>query len=133
MADDGLLGYKVRDQLFPTEDQFFRANPTTAGVASETGEIVLNPYADASVNRDAVAKNEAFRLFLRDRKIKVPFDITDEQREAFAGTPYERDEGALRETIAARVYSGDPSARATREQRDWVKKLFKKPTIAEGE
>lgn len=130
---DRLLGYKIRQQLFDGEDQFFRANAGTAGMASESGEIVLNPYAAPDVNKQAVAENEAFRLFLRDKKIKPKFKLTEEQRKAFAGTAYERDEDALKATVAARIYSGDTSARATAEQREWVKSLLKAPTIAEGD
>jgi hypothetical protein len=132
MEDDPLLGYKIRNSLYPGEDDFFKTNPNTTGMASESGEIVLNPYAPPDVNKDAVARNEALRLFMRDRKIKPTFAITDEQRKAFAGTPYEKDEDALRETIAARIYSGDPSARATHEQRRWLSGLMKKPPIAAG-
>lgn len=102
-------------------------------MASKSGEIVLNPYADSSVNKDAVAQNEAFRLYLRNKKIKPKFSVTKEQRKIFAGTIYEKNEDALKATIAARIYSGDPSATATIEQRKWVRKIMKKPTIVEGQ
>jgi hypothetical protein len=117
---DGLLGYKVRDKLHPGEDEYFKANPKVAGMAAETGDIILNPYAAKDVNKDAVAKNEAFRLYLRDKKISPDFAITDAQRAAFKGAAYAEDDEALKGTIAARIYSGDPSAKATSEQKDWV-------------
>jgi hypothetical protein len=118
----GLLGYKVRDKLSKSERAYFKANPAVSGMAAETGDIILNPYAPHEVNKDAVARNEAFRLYLRDSNLDPQFAITDEQRRAFAGTPYEGDDKALRATIAARIYSGDPSAKATPEQTEWVRK-----------
>lgn len=117
---DGLFGYAIRERLFPGEDQYFKSNPHVTGMAAETGDIILNPYAPADVNREAVAKNEAFRLRLRDTKANPEFAVTEDQRKSFAGTAYENDDNALKATIAARIYSGDPSARATSEQSDWV-------------
>jgi hypothetical protein len=115
-----MFGYGVRDKLFPGEDSYFRSNPKVSGMAAETGDVILNPYAPADVNKDAVARNEAFRLLLRDKKLTPPFDVTDAQRAAFNGTAYANDDAALRSTIAARIYSGDPSAQATPEQKAWV-------------
>lgn len=120
----GLLGYSVRGQLYPGEDSYFKSNPHVAGMASEAGDIVLNPYSAPDVDRGAVARNEAFRLMLRDRKVVPKFALTNEQKRAFAGTPYEKDEDALKATIAARIYSGDPSAKPTMEQVDWVMGLL---------
>ena len=121
---DALLGYKIRPNLFPGEDSFFKSNPNTAGMAAETGDIILNPYSPPTVNRDAVARNEAFRLRLRDQGVTPPFALTDQQKSAFSGTPYGSDENALRSTLAARIYSGDPSAMATPEQQLWVQNFF---------
>lgn len=128
---DGLFGYKIRDQLHPGEDRFFKENPGVAGMAAETGDIILNPYSPKSVNRDAVARNEALRLYMRDKNIAPDFAVTDAQRAAFKGTPYENDDAALKATIAARIYSGDPSARATPEQREWVAQNFGEQSAAE--
>jgi hypothetical protein len=128
---DQLLGYGVRKDLYPGEDTFFRENPTVAGMASESGHIILNPYSGPEVDRDAVAQNEAFRLYLRDRKLKPDFPVTDAQKKSFAGTAYAKDENALRETIAARVYSNDPSAKATAEQKKWVRDLLGRRMLAE--
>jgi hypothetical protein len=121
---DPMMGYKIREQLFPGEDTYFRANPSVSGMAAETGHVILNPYSSPDVNRSAVAKNEALRLHLRDRNITPDFGITDEQRKAFAGTSYGVDDNALKATIAARIYSGDPSANATPEQQEWLARLL---------
>jgi GH24 family phage-related lysozyme (muramidase) len=93
-------------------------------MAAEDGHVILNPYADQGVNKDAVARNEALRLYLRDKNITPDFNVTDDQRAAFAGTVYGADENALKATIAARIYSGDPSAKATEQQSMWVHRLF---------
>jgi hypothetical protein len=124
ISDDAMFGYKVRQQLYPGEDSYFRANPNVAGMAAETNDVILNPYSQPSVNRGAVARNEALRLHLKNRGIKPDFQVTPQQREAFRGTAYETDEDALRATIAARIYSGDPSSLATAEQEAWLKALL---------
>ena len=123
-AQDDMLGYKIRDSLHPGEDDYFRKNPHVTGMAAETGDIILNPYAPANVNKNAVAKNEALRLFMRDKNINPNFAITPEQRAQFSGTPYGSDDNALRQTIAARIYSGDPSALASEEQKQFTNMLI---------
>jgi hypothetical protein len=120
----GLLGFGVRDSLYPGEEKYFRDNPTVGGMAAETDDIILNPYSPATVNRESVAKNEAFRLHLRKNGIVPTFQLTDEQREFFKGTPYEGNDNLIRETIAARMYSGDPSANATPEQVQWLQQMM---------
>ncbi len=119
MADD-LFGFKIREQLYPGEDTYFKSNPHVGGMAAESNDIILNPYSPPEVNKDAVAKNEAYRLHMKKRGVVPDFELTDEQRKSFVGTPYESDEPSLKSTIAARIYSGDPSARETPEQRAWV-------------
>ena len=116
----GLLGYQIRQQLYPGENDYFKKNPTVAGMASESGHIILNPFSALGVNRDAVARNEALRLHMRDNSATPQFDLTPEQRASFQGTAYGNDDAALRQTLAARIYSGDPSANATDQQRQWV-------------
>lgn len=124
-APDPMLGYKKRDTLFPGEDKYFKENPHVAGMAAETGDVILNPYSPAGVNHDAVAKNEAMRLYMRDNAVVPQFEITPEQRRQFVGTAYGSDDDALRQTIAARIYSGDPSANSTIEQNAYTSELFK--------
>lgn len=128
MHPDVLAAQNVRDKLFPGEDEYFKAHPEVAGMAAEDDKIILNPYSPSSVNKEAVIKNEGFRIKLRQSGTIPDFEITPEQKAAFKGTPYEKDEDALKQTIAARIYSGDPSAKATEEQKAWVQKFSATPT-----
>lgn len=108
------FGYPIRKTLFEGETAFFQKNPHVGGMAAEDGQIVLNPYsALSSQEQAAVARNEGARLFMRERQIAPQFNVTDEQKAAFAGTPYGDDLEAMRQTLVARIVSGDPSARAT--------------------
>lgn len=120
----GLLGYQVRQNLYPGENQYFQSNPHVAGMASESGHIILNPHSPPGVNHGAVARNEALRLLMRDQGIVPSFDLTDQQRSAFQGTSYGSNDDALKQTIAGRIYSGDPSAQATQQQRNWLEVLM---------
>ena len=84
-----------------------------AGMAGEDGRIVLNPESGLSgVERAAVARNEAARLYLREIGGAPGFGITPEQEVRFMGTPYgPRGAGQdLRDTIIGRAVSGDPSS-----------------------
>jgi hypothetical protein len=120
----GMLGYGVRKELYPGEQTYFQQNPNVAGMASESGHVLLNPHSPPGINKDAVARNEAFRLLLQDKAVTPAFGVTPEQRTMFAGTPYEGNEGAMRSTIAARAYSGDPSITPTQEQRSFLAKML---------
>jgi hypothetical protein len=116
---DPYFGYKIRDKLFPGEDEYFKANPKTTGMAAfETGDIILNPYAGADVNRDAVAKNEALRLLMRNVGYAPTFDVSRDQSAWFSHNApnYLEDPAALRETILARLYSGDNQFQFTTQQ-----------------
>jgi hypothetical protein len=116
------FGVKQRTKLYPGEDEFFRANPKTSGMAADDEAVILNPYSGLSPQESqAVARNEAARVHMRKKDLTPTFDVTPEQRSQFKGTVYEKDERALRQTIAARIFSGDPSAKdATPEQRAFV-------------
>jgi hypothetical protein len=122
---DADFGYGIRRDLYPGENNYFAQNPQVAGMAAETGDVILNPHSSPDVNRDAVAKNESLRLLLRDLGMTPDFPLTDQQRGAFRGTAYQGQEGPMRETIAARIYSGDKSAYATPEQTDWLARFLK--------
>jgi len=121
-ASDQLFGFKIRTKLFPGEDKFFSDRPEVAGMASQDDTIILNPYSPLSKKQlGSVAQNEALRLKMRKEDFTPSIDITDEQKAFFKGTEYEKDPKAMRQTIFARIYSGDSSAMATPEQ----KKSFK--------
>ena len=110
-------------------------------MAAEDGKIVLNPYSSLKEQEKMqVAKNEAIRLWIRDNKPELPFDVTKEQAKAFSKTEYGSNPQALKETIVARILTGDPSARvATPEQQAFANKLMgkitkstQKPTITQS-
>ena len=105
------------------ESDYFRGNPSVAGMATEDGAVTLNPFINLTgENRQSVIDNETARVFMRG--FKPSFALTDEQRSAFAA--YSKDEQDVRDTIAARIFSGDPSAGTpTPEQLKFVEELRK--------
>ena len=116
------FGVERRSQLYPGEETYFRQNPHVAGMAAEDGKVILNPYSkNAPHEQEAVALNEAARVYMKQGKASPTFSLTPTQKAQFKGTAYEANEQAMRETIAARILSGDPSAKdATAEQKRFV-------------
>lgn len=102
-------GYKVRKNLYPGEDLYFRRNPHVSGMATEDGKIIFNPYSK-NINFDAVGKNEAARLWMKEHNWVPAFELTDKQKKSFIGTPYENNIPALKQSIIGRILSGDSSA-----------------------
>jgi len=89
--ENSIFGYKFRD-LFDSEREFFRENPSVAGMATEDNRIILNPFSGLSDEEmKAVAVNEAVRLYMRNENVVPDFDITEDQMSFFKGTPYEGD------------------------------------------
>lgn len=124
-----IYGYQIR-KPFAGEDKYFKSRPDVGGMAAEDGKIVLNPYSSLKEQEKMqVAKNEAIRLWIRDNKPELPFDVTKEQAKVFSKTEYGSNPQALKETIVARILTGDPSARvATPEQQSFANKLMSKIT-----
>lgn len=117
-ASDKLFGFPIRSKLFPGEDQFFKDRPEVTGMAAEDDSIILNPYSSLSKREQGfVAQNEALRLKMRKDDFDPKIQLTDEQQGFFKGTEYASDPRSMRQTILARIYSGDPSAKATGEQK----------------
>ena len=116
---------RLREHLFDGEMQYFKGNPNVAGMAAEDGRVIMNPWSPLSeTERGAVYRNELARLLMREKDVSPAFSVTPEQRATFAGTPYATNEAAMRETIAARLVSGDPSGKeATGDQRAFVNRL----------
>lgn len=104
----GAFGVPERSP-FDGELEFFRQNPTVAGMATEDGAVTINPTANLSPQqREAVVRNEAARVLMRGGAVPRPdFELTDAQRQAFQGYGTDQD---IRETIAARLMTNDPSA-----------------------
>ena len=121
----GAFGYPLRAKLFDGEDNYFRENKQVSGMAAEDNSIILNPYSPLSKTElDAVARNEGARLYMRERGITPRFEVTPEQQKFFVGSTYAENPDAMRQTIAARIMSGDPSAQATPEQIAEVQAIF---------
>lgn len=127
MADNALMwmlqgnpymGANLR-QPYPGEDEYFRQNPAVGGMAAEDNRVTLNPYSALSGGeRDAVYRNELARILMRTNPEYAPPPITPQQADFLTGTTYANASDAdRRATMAARVFSGDPSAgRPTSEQ-----------------
>lgn len=88
---------------------YFANNPRVAGMAAEDDRITLNPFSpNPPEGQRAVAYNEAARVHMRTNPALRPqYDLTPEQQERFGGYGSPDD---IRQTIAARILSGDPSA-----------------------
>lgn len=118
-----VMGYEVR-KPYESEDLYFKKNPSVAGMATEDGRIILNPYSkNKPEEQQAVARNEAMRLWMRQNKLEPKFTVTPEQMAQFEGTEYAKPENLtnLQHTIIARILSGDPSAgNVTEMQRKWA-------------
>ncbi len=112
-------------QASSSELTFFKTNPHVGGYAAPDNHVVLNPFSNLSQEeKNAVAKNEAMRIYMRQNNIQPHFKVTPEQLKSFEGTPYQGDRKALQQTIAARQYSGDPSGGTpTMAQSDFLKSL----------
>jgi hypothetical protein len=120
------LPYEER-KPYKSEDVFFKSRPEVAGMAAEDDRIVMNPYSNLNKQQqDAVRRNEAYRIYMRQNKITPDFEITDEQSKFFKNTEYANNPKALKQTIAARILTGDNSITPTDKQKQWAKELKKK-------
>ncbi len=124
-ASKKLFGFQIREKLYPREDEFFMKRPEVAGMAAEDNTIILNPYSALSKKQlGAVAENEALRLKMRQDEFVPEFEVTPDQVKFFEGTEYADDPTAMKQTILARVYSGDSSAKATPAQKKVLKEYL---------
>ena len=112
---------------YESELAYFKSNPHVSGMAAEDNRVILNPYSNLSENQKrSVILNEAARIYMREHG-GGRFAITDEQKERFRGYGSEQD---VRDTIAARILSGDPSAgNATPEQIKYVSELRRRLNV----
>jgi hypothetical protein len=120
----GVYGIGVREQLDPGEEEYFKANPHVTGMAADDDKIIMNPFSTLKDNeKQAVMLNEAARVHMRKKLIDAPnYDLTPEQTEKFGS--YSKDINDIRQTIAARILSGDPSAgQPTPAQQEYVSRL----------
>lgn len=110
---------------YSSELEYFWQNPNVAGMAAEDNRVILNPYSPLSAEeKSAVAQNEIARILMRTGAVPPPrFPLTAAQSGTFGGYGSLQDQ---RETVAARIATGDPSAGdPTREQADYSAMLMR--------
>lgn len=123
MCQGGSGGFKAEErQPTASEQIFFQQNKHVAGMASEDDRVVMNPHSSLSdTEKAAVRENETARIYMR-RNMPATFALTEEQKSKFS--KYSKNEQDIKDTIAARILSGDPSAGApTDEQKRFVDDL----------
>ena len=126
--------YPERKELYPGEDEFFKKNTHVGGMAAEDNKVIINPYSPLSDDqKNAVKTNETARLWMRnsEESDRPNMRLRRSQKKAFStiqnGNAYSQNPQDIRETIIARVISGDASAgKTTRKQRKYAEKLKSK-------
>ena len=115
------FGYKERSP-YPSEMNYFKENPRVGGMATEDNKIILNPYSGLTRQQnDAIKRNEAIRLYLRENGNNYPqFSLTPEQNNYFNNNlNYSQNPVDVQHTILGRILSGDSSAQnITPQQQD---------------
>jgi hypothetical protein len=126
---DPIYSYSERG-LYPVEEKLFKERTDVAGMATEDNRVIINPYSPISKDmKDLVRTNETARLAMRNGYPRPDFELTPKQQEFYStiqnGKPYSEDLQDIKETIAARVMTGDDSAQDyTKEQEMYADKLF---------
>lgn len=117
-------GVPIREP-YPGEREFFQKNPHVAGMAGEDNQVMLNPYSQLSPQElQQVLINEAARV--RMRQVPPQFDLTPEQQQTIASTSYATaPPQAQRDTILARLLSGDPSGGQATQQQSALAKVLR--------
>jgi len=108
---------------YQSEKDYFQKNKNVAGYADfNNNKVVLNPFSNLSdIEKNAVIKNEKTRLFIRKNNVPLDFSLTPEQENAFVNYGSDLNK---KETIIARIVSGDPSAgNFTPEQKEIADKI----------
>jgi hypothetical protein len=107
---------------YSSENAFFKKYPNVTGMATDDNQVILNPHSTINEKeKDSVLKNERIRVLMK--MYGAPnFYITPEQQSSFNGYGSQND---IASTIAARIFSGDPSAgTTTNEQTEWIKNFL---------
>ena len=101
---------------------YFKKNPNQSGMAIGAGlngyggerRVVVNPYSGLDPQGvKGLIENERIRHFIDETKPKLDFTPTKEQLDFFKNTEYGKPENIarLRETLVARILTGDDSAK----------------------
>ena len=120
-------GIQMREP-YEGELTYFKKNPTVAGMATDDNRVIISPYTTLTPQeKQAVVYNESARIFMRE-KMTPDFELTDEQIRFLDSNTYRNaSEDDRKATIAARLFSGDPSAGTpTSEQQLFVYDLKQK-------
>lgn len=121
-----IAGIPMREP-FKGELDYFRKNPSVAGMATEDNKVIISPFTQLNEQQKrAVAINEAARVWMRTKKEYAPdFSLTKEQEQFLDTTTYRNaPESDRLATIAARLLSNDTSAGVpTAEQSLFVSRL----------
>ena len=121
-----IAGIPIREP-FKGELDYFRKNPSVAGMATEDNKVIINPFTALNEQqKQAVALNEAARVWMRTKKEYAPdFSLTKQQEQFLDTTTYRSASKSERmATVAARLLSNDTSAGApTAEQSLFVARL----------
>jgi len=120
-----VYGYPVKGSKELGLDDYFKSRPDVSGMAwggglngsdpKEPRSVVFNPYSPAMSDdskRDTLFKNEAIRHLMAEKPV-AGFPITPElqkwREKSFTNQdPYLKDDAAFRETVVARIATGDP-------------------------
>lgn len=103
-------------------------------MAAEDSKVILNPYSPLSdTEKRAVAQNEALRLYMREHKIDPAIELNPQQEAFFKGTPYEKAGVEKKQTVLARILSGDPSVTATPEQQQYADNFLQQVKAAQSQ
>jgi hypothetical protein len=119
---------------YPSELKFLKDRPDVGGMATEDNRFIINPYSPLSdEQKNAVRLNETSRLWMRnsDESERPNMRLRRSQKKAFNtmqnGRPYSQNPQDIKETIIARIISGDASAgKTTRKQRKYAERLKSK-------
>jgi hypothetical protein len=104
------FGYSLR-RANKEETLWFEANRNISGYASNDRFIVISPFSTLNEKEiEGVCVNEAIRLFMWEHQINPQIELTQKQINYFKGTAYENKDNESKQTIIARIISGDPSA-----------------------
>ena len=126
--------FSERKELYPGEDAYFKKNPNVGGMAAEDNRVIINPYSSLSnEEKNAIRTNETARLYMRNSESneRPNMRLRRSQKKSFStvnnGSAYSEDPQDIKETIVARIISGDKSAgKTTVRQRKYAEKLKRK-------
>lgn len=114
--------YPLLRDPYDSELDYFKNNNHVAGMATEDDKVIFNPYSEVIPNHsDSIYKNEASRIYMRQKGMRPDYEITQDQAKRFTGYGEPQD---IKETIVGRGIAGDDSAGdLTDQQREFIKKL----------